>query len=127
MSSHVPFLAVRPDEQFSSSVRKSTRDVIKTNMDSPPLARAPPPTYAASRLPSSVRFVLLVLLSFSLSTVLKTLAANYAGAQLALASRKVDEPWQISLFIGWKVVQLTIGWVAGYDCTCPSLYTFSRR
>ncbi|KAK5165897.1 uncharacterized protein LTR77_008821 [Saxophila tyrrhenica] len=123
MSSHVPFLTVRPDDQFSSAVKRTARDVTRSNtsppqepMDSPPhLTPAPPRTYAASRLPSAVRFPLLVMLSFSLSTLIHTFTAEWSGLQLATASRKLDDPLQIAGVLGWKVVQLGVGWVAGYD------------
>jgi hypothetical protein len=130
MSSHVPFLAVRPDDQFSTEVKKTARNVIKPNspppaqpMDSPPpLTRAPPRTYAASRIPSAVRFPLLVVLSFALSTLLHTITADYAGIQLASASRSLQEPYQIGALLGWRVVEMLLAWVAGYDCRNPLHY-----
>lgn len=130
MSSHVPFLAVRPDDQFSTEVKRTARTSItksssaSTNaiapaqpMDSPPPLTSAPRTYAASRIPSVIRFPLLVILSFALATTLHTLAAGVHGLSLATASRSLQEPWQIGTLLGWKVLELLVAWVAGYDCT----------
>lgn len=126
MSSHVPFLAVRPDDQFSTDVKKTVGSAVKTSapppsqpMDSaPPLTPAPPRAFAAtSRIPSAFRFPLLVVLSLGLSTLFRTWTSNYSGLALATASRSLQEPAQIGVLLGWKAVQLFIVWAAGYDCT----------
>ena len=122
MSSHVPFLAIRPDDQFSTDVK--LRESPKTNavappalgMDSPP-PLTPAPRTQASRIPKAIRFPLVCILSFSLSTILHSLTAEVSGFQLATASRALNEPWQIASLLGWKVVELATAWYAGYDCT----------
>lgn len=122
MSSHVPFLAVRPDDQFSTDVtpRKSAQAnavTPSTAMDSPPPLTPAPRTYAASRIPAAIRFPLVVILSFSLSTLLHSLTAEVSGFQLATASRALNKDWQVASLLGWKVVELFTAWIAGYDCT----------
>jgi hypothetical protein len=62
-----------------------------------------------------------VIFSFGLSTLLHTVTAQYSGIQLATASRSLQEPWQIGTLLGWKVVELFVAWVAGYDCTLQLL------
>ena len=123
MASHVPFLAVRPDDQFSTDVK--TRDfTAHTNavaapipaMDAPPRLTTAPRTYAASRLPAFVRFPLVVILSFSLSSLFHSLTADFAGYQLATASRDLPEDWQVASLMGWKLTELLTAWYAGYDC-----------
>ena len=121
MSSHVPFLAVRPNDQFSTEVtpRKAaqTNAVIPSSpMDSPPPLTPAPPTRTASKIPEVIRFPLVVIVSLSLSTLLHTLTAEISGFQLATASRALTEPWQIATLLGWKVVELFVAWTAGYDC-----------
>lgn len=134
MSSHVPFLAVRPDEQFSTEVKKTVSNAVKPNAappsqptdSAPPLTPAPPKTYLASRVPPALRFPLLVLLSLGLSTLFRTWTSNYSGLELATASRSLQEPSQIGVLLGWKAVQLFIAWVAGYDCTCGTHTRLSK-
>ncbi|KAK3713072.1 hypothetical protein LTR37_008757 [Vermiconidia calcicola] len=122
MSSHVPFLAVRPDDQFDTDVKKTPRIPRSLRANASPSSKrmdSPPPltprTYAASRIPAAIRFPLVLILSFSLSTLLHSLAAEYTGLQLASASRALDQDWQIATLVGWKVTELTTAWIAGYD------------
>ncbi|KAK4552511.1 hypothetical protein LTR86_010355 [Recurvomyces mirabilis] len=121
MASHVPFLAVRPDEQFSDEVVK-TRDFASSSlldrinadanaMDAPALPQMPP----ATRLPSWVRFPMVVVISLALSAFLNTLIADFTGYELAAVSREVTEQGQIAALMGWKLVELGTAWAAGYD------------
>ncbi|EMD00501.1 hypothetical protein BAUCODRAFT_61559 [Baudoinia panamericana UAMH 10762] len=73
--------------------------------------RVPP----ASRLPSSLRFVLLCLMSFSLSMLFNSMIADFAGYELAAVSREVREEGQIYVTLGWKFATLSAAWYAGYD------------
>lgn len=130
MASHVPFLAVRPDEQFDTDIK--TRASSSTNgmprssnpsrigaMDprdapeAPPIGRVPP----ASKLPAAIRFPLVCLLSLSLSTLFYSLVADWAGVELAAVSRDLTDEWQIGALFAWKFAELSIAWYAGYDCT----------
>ncbi|KAK5136409.1 hypothetical protein LTR08_003535 [Meristemomyces frigidus] len=128
MASHVPLLAVRPDEQsaFDTDMVK-TRDFGATNgLMSPPstmdddfaegpeapmLPRVPP----ATRLPAAVRFPLVVLLSLSLSTLFYSLTADWIGVELAAISRTVEDEWQVGTVVAWKLAELSVAWYAGYD------------
>lgn len=57
----------------------------------------------ASKLPSFVRFPLLVLLNLSLSTLLYSLAAPYIGLELARVSRRLDGRWEdAAVLAGWR-------------------------
>lgn len=123
MASHVPFLAVRPDDQFSTDIKTSaaaTTNAIAPSvgmdpLDSPPALTRAPPTQEATRLPAAIRFPLVCVLSFTLSTLLHSLTSNFSGFQLATASKDLTDSWHIGLFLGWKIVELGIGWIAGYD------------
>ncbi|KAK5109194.1 hypothetical protein LTR62_007279 [Meristemomyces frigidus] len=127
MASHVPFLAVRPNDQFSSDPTSSQdsqlseaakRDLLDpiADMDAPPIqspraARAP----AASRLPAFVRFPMVVIISLALSTFFNTLIADFTGYELAAVSRDVTSESQIATLMAWKLVELGFAWWAGYD------------
>lgn len=128
MASHVPFLAIRPDDQFSTEITKANdpaspiRDLASASshdpMDSPPRLTRPPATAAqVSRIPGYVRFPLICVLSFALSTLLYSFASDFSGYQFATASRHLEKEWQVAALLGWKVVELGVAWGGGYDCT----------
>jgi hypothetical protein len=124
MSSHVPFLAVRPDEQFSTEVKpkKAGKSSVvnavppSQTMESPPPLTPAPNVKEVSRIPANLRFPLLCLLSFSLSTLFHTLTADITGIQIATASRAANSNWEISALLGWRAFELFAAWSAGYDC-----------
>lgn len=142
MASHVPFLAVRPDDQFSSEVKthdfagasnsilpSSPSRILSnltgsaraipglTNMDPAAATDAPhAPVMPASRLPSWIKFPLLCLIGLALSTLLYSLVADWAGFELAAVSRDVTDEWHIAALVAWKFGELSVGWAAGYDC-----------
>ena len=51
-----------------------------------------------------------------MSALLHSLTAEISGFQLATASRALNENWQIATLMGWKVIELSTAWIAGYDC-----------
>ena len=116
MASHVPFLAVRPDDQFSSEVK--TRDWALTNDDAAmegteaPIVSLP----HASRLPSWVRFPLVTILSLVISAGLYTVVSDWSGLEMASVSRDLHDEWQVAAVLGWKVISLASAWMSGYDC-----------
>ncbi|KAK0365242.1 hypothetical protein LTR02_005409 [Friedmanniomyces endolithicus] len=118
MASHVPFLAVRPDDQLNSSSDLRARDlvtVIKDNanaMSTPTTTQHAPP---ASRLPAPIRFFLVCVLSFALSTLLYSVTADTVGYELAAVSREVKEDWHVGVLFAWKFIELGGAWYAGYD------------
>lgn len=116
MASHVPFLAVRPDDQFSTDVR--SRDIAKMDSisDAPEAPMLSVPN--ASRLPGWVKLPLVVVLSLGMSTLLYTMVADWAGLELASVSRDLSEEWQIAAVLGWKIATLTFAYGSGYDCEC---------
>lgn len=122
MASHVPFLAVRPDEQFSTEIK--TRDFANSLlnpgpaiMDAPEAPSALPRPPAVSRLPAFVRFPFVCIISFSLHAFLYTVTRDVAGFELAAVSRDATDDWQVATIVGWKVVALAGAFYAGYDCT----------
>ncbi|KAI9703610.1 MAG: hypothetical protein M1836_007380 [Candelina mexicana] len=74
------------------------------------------PTFAPnSNLPGSLRFPLLVILSLTLSASLYTLAADFSGGELAGISRTLNEWWEAVGLMGWRSIELGVGWWGGYD------------
>lgn len=124
MASHVPFLAVRPDDQFSAEVK--TRDWAVTNgvpaeaeaaaaaMDGTEAPFLPVPH--ASRLPSWIRLPLVTVLSLAISAGAYTVVADYTGLEMASVSRDLHDEWQVAAVLGWKIVSLAAAWISGYDC-----------
>lgn len=125
MASHVPFLAVRPDEQFSTDINTTARtttvmddvDMVVAIDSPPPLTRAPP-AQVASHTPRWLRLPLIIVMSLTLSTLLRTFTAELTGIKFAPASRDASErPELVLALVGYKVAELVIAWYAGYDCT----------
>ena len=66
-------------------------------------------------LPEALRFPLLVILNITLSAVLYTVASPYTKGDLATVSGHRDQWWEIAALLGWKAVELAVGWWGGYD------------
>jgi hypothetical protein len=77
-------------------------------------AEIAPPT-RSSKLPSRLTFPLLVILYWSINVVLNTLVGEFTDHELGRASRK-DPDWSYAAVLhGWKLVELSLCWVGGYD------------
>ncbi|KAK3638279.1 hypothetical protein LTR22_017921 [Elasticomyces elasticus] len=129
MASHVPFLAVRPDDQLSNTSTRArdgrdamekptTRANARTTTTT---ARTDAPA-AATSLPAPIRFILVCLLNFALSTVLYSLTSGIVGYELGAVARVPDETHIAALFT-WMFVELGGAWYAHYDCTLTERYT----
>lgn len=68
-----------------------------------------------SQIPSGLRFPLLVILSFSLSSLLFSIAAEITAGDLAAISKHTESWAEITGLLGWKVVQLAVCWFGGFD------------
>ena len=129
MASHVPFLAVRPDDQFSTETKTIARARAAPINGIPPApsedpvmegAEGPyipaPKIMAASKMPAYIRFPLMCILSLSLSTLFYSFIADWAGFEFASVARDFTETWQVAVVVAWKFVELSMAWYAGYDC-----------
>ena len=67
------------------------------------------------KLPQTLRFPILVILSFSLSATAYSFAADATGYELAGVSRRINDSWRVGGFLFWKVCELAIGWYRDYD------------
>lgn len=109
MASHVPFLALRPDQQFSPDV--NTRDQMDPAQEE--ILPTPP---APSRLPGWVRLPLLVVSSLSISAFAYSALSDITGLELAAVSRDLTQEWQVAAVVAWKLVSLLVTFSSGYDC-----------
>jgi hypothetical protein len=111
MASHVPFLAVRPNEQFDTDVK--TRDFVETPLATMDPTEAPLPS--PSRLPAWLRLPLVVVSSLTISAFAYSALADLTGLELAAVSRDLTAEWQVAAVVGWKVVSLILAFSSGYD------------
>jgi hypothetical protein len=84
--------------------------VVPLNEDQPPIP--------SSRLPAALGFPLLAIISLSLHTVLYEFLAPLSDYELSRVSRTLTEGWQPAAFLGWKILELAVGWTMRFDCTC---------
>ncbi|KAI9803652.1 MAG: hypothetical protein M1833_000564 [Piccolia ochrophora] len=69
----------------------------------------------ARTIPQPLRFPVLVLASLALSSLFYSLAAPYTGGELASVSRSLNSWWEVGGLVGWRAVELSIGWWLEYD------------
>ena len=68
------------------------------------------------KVPSStLRFLGLVVLSLTLSSLGYSASAPFLAGDLSGVSRRVDEWWQVVGLLGWRGAELAVGWWGGYD------------
>ncbi len=68
-----------------------------------------------SQFSAALRFPLVVILSFTLSSVLFSLVAEVSAGDLAAISKHTESWVEIIGLLGWKVVQLAVCWFEGFD------------
>ncbi|KAI9806289.1 MAG: hypothetical protein M1825_006404 [Sarcosagium campestre] len=71
--------------------------------------------YPLVSVPRPLRFPLLVLSSLLISSVGYTLTAPYTARDLGGISRSLNEWWEVGGLIGWRAVELGLGWWLNYD------------
>lgn len=67
------------------------------------------------RIPTILTFPLVVVMASSLLVLANTALVELTGPKLYPVSRNLREDWQIAVVTGWKVLELGIGWFAGFD------------
>ena len=85
-----------------------------------------------SVIPEPLRFPLLVALNIIVSALLYTLASPFTKGDLATVSGRRDQWWEIAGLLGWKTIELAVGWWGGYDSEftssfCPFSITNCER
>lgn len=74
-----------------------------------------PPLQQPSKIPNALRFPILVITSMALSSALYTGASQLGTGDLATVMKRRDQWWEIFGLLGWKAVELGIGWWGQYD------------
>lgn len=85
------------------------------------------PPIAASRLPAPFAFVLLTLISLSLHTIAFEFGGPISDYELSGVSRTLNEDWQPAAFLGFKVLELLVGWLWRFDCEFAMQGECTRR
>ncbi|KAK4635760.1 hypothetical protein CLAFUW4_01833 [Fulvia fulva] len=124
MASHVPILAVQPDDHHRADAKTRNSAAINglPTRDSniqPAMAPAADDTVRvrapAQKIPSALRLPLVALTSLSLSSILYSGVSGFAGPELAAVSRDLTSAWHIGAMVLWKLSELSIAWYACYD------------
>ncbi|KAI6710969.1 hypothetical protein PZA11_002273 [Diplocarpon coronariae] len=68
-----------------------------------------------SKIPTFLHFPLLVVLSLTLSSLLYSFAAGFTSGDLAKVSRTLDHWEQVCALVGWRTLELALGWYGNYD------------
>lgn len=86
-----------------------------------------PATVSTSKLPAALRFPLLVTLSLSLSSLLYSFSSDYTAGDLATVSRSLNKWSEVAELIGWRTVELAIGWLGEYDSEPHAIPLLTRQ
>ncbi|KAJ5155833.1 hypothetical protein N7492_008636 [Penicillium capsulatum] len=68
-----------------------------------------------SHIPSPTRFILVVLGSLVVSSVLFTLTSNLTQGDLGLISKHLEEWWEAGGLVAWRAVEVGLAWLLGFD------------
>lgn len=68
-----------------------------------------------ARIPSPARFLLVVVGSLIVSSVLFTLTANLTQGELGLVSKHLEEWWEVGGLVAWRAVEVGLAWILGFD------------
>lgn len=68
-----------------------------------------------SPLPSLLRFPLVAVLSFSLSSLGYSFINEFTRGELATVMRTLDTSRELYIMTGWRLAELALGWFANFD------------
>lgn len=77
--------------------------------------RATAQTSRLACIPSLARFILVVLSSLIVSSVLFTFTSTLTVGDLGPISKHLEEWWEVGGLIAWKAVEVGLAWVLGFD------------
>ncbi|EKV07239.1 hypothetical protein PDIG_65490 [Penicillium digitatum PHI26] len=66
-------------------------------------------------IPSLARFILVVLSSLTVSSVLFTLTSTLTVGDLGPISKHLEEWWEVGGLIGWRAMEIGSAWALGFD------------
>lgn len=82
-----------------------------------PVAESPALFPGANKLPSQLRFPLVVITDLALSALLRSFIADFAAGDLSSVSRSVNEWWQVAGLLLARTLEIALGWYGQYDST----------
>lgn len=68
-----------------------------------------------SSLPSLLRFPLVAILSFSISSLGYSFVNEFTRGELATVMRTLDTPHEVYIMTAWRLTELALGWFADFD------------
>lgn len=68
-----------------------------------------------SSLPSFLRFPLVAILSFSISSLGYSFINEFTRGELATVMRTLDTSREVNIMTGWRLAELALGWFANFD------------
>ncbi|KAI9929091.1 hypothetical protein MW887_001495 [Aspergillus wentii] len=106
--------------------RKKNGATAASQSDKPSAEVQPttPPQVRASRLariPSFVRYLLVVFISLTLSSTLFSLTSGITLGELGGVSKHLDAWWEVGGLIGWKAIEIGLAWTLGFDVSNRSI------
>jgi hypothetical protein len=72
-------------------------------------------TSRLASIPSPARFILVVLSSLAVSSVLFTFTSALTVGDLGPISKHLEEWWEVGGLIGWRAIEVGLAWILGYD------------
>lgn len=66
-------------------------------------------------LPSVVRFLAVVAMSFSISSMGYSFINEFTRGELATVMRTSDTPQELAIMTFWRLAELALGWVVNFD------------
>ncbi|KAG0159400.1 hypothetical protein PDIDSM_6922 [Penicillium digitatum] len=75
-------------------------------------------------IPSLARFILVVLSSLTVSSVLFTLTSTLTVGDLGPISKHLEEWWEVGGLIGWRAMEIGSAWALGFDGRDVSSFLF---
>jgi hypothetical protein len=70
---------------------------------------------ALMRIPSPARFLLVILSSMLMSSVLFTYTSSLTLGDLGPISKHLEEWWEVGVLIAWRFAEVGVAWVLGFD------------
>ena len=74
-----------------------------------------PALLPTSKIPSQLRFPLVVITNLALSALLYSFISEFAAGDLSSVSRSVNQWWEVSGLLLAKTLELAVGWWGQYD------------
>lgn len=82
-----------------------------------PVAESPALLPGVNKLPSQLRFPLVVITNLALSALAFSFTSEYAAGDLSSVSRSINEWWQVIGLLLAKTLEIAVGWWGQYDST----------